>query len=173
LQTDIDPVLSELDTLMLKHGSEIEVLSSVIARLLHKLDEDPVLPQAWQPLDDGFFDIALPPDILSIWIFALRGGGKFPSERHPNSWQRSLALRGRALFEVFRDGCWRQHQLDGARRMRQERAISIPPNTWHRIAIGPEPFVSLSFHTSVAAELMEETCENDDFSKTHRRIYQP
>jgi len=157
---------------MFGHSRQVENLSPIIASLLHKLDEAPTLPQAWQTLSAEFFDIKLPSDIASAWLFALRGGGRFPSERHPNSWQRSLALRGRALFEVYGDDCWQQYQLDSAGRTTRERIISIPPNMWHRIAIGPEPFVSLSFHTVVAAELIEETCEGDDFSQTHRRLYQ-
>jgi hypothetical protein len=42
---------------------------------------------------------------------------------------------------------------------------------WHRIAIGPETFVSLSFHTAPASELIEETCVGDDFANTKRRLY--
>jgi hypothetical protein len=168
----MDPVLLELDNFLLGSSGQVEMLSPVIARLLGELAASQDLPQAWQALDEEFFDSELPPGVVSAWLFALRGGGKFPNERHPNSWQRSLALRGRALFEVYGDDSWQQHQLDGAGRTTQERAISIPPNMWHRIAIGPEPFVSLSFHTAVAAELIEETCEADDFSRTHRRLYQ-
>jgi hypothetical protein len=172
LRSAIDPVLSELDELLFGRSGQLEILSPMIASLLHKLDEAPTLPQAWQPLPDGFLNIKLPSDVVSAWLFALRGGGKFPRERHPNSWQRSLALRGRALFEVYSDGSWQQHPLDGAGRIAQERAISIPPSMWHRISIGFGPFVSLSFHTVAAAELIEETCENDDFSQIHRRLYQ-
>jgi hypothetical protein len=168
----MDPVLSKLDRLLFGTRGKIEILSPVVASLLQKLEEAPTLPQAWQPLDDEFLDIKLPAEVVSAWLFALRGSGKFPSERHPNSWQRSIALRGRALFEVYNDGSWQQHLLDGTGRTSQERAISIPPSMWHRIAIGNAPFVSMSFHTVAAAELIEETCENDDFSHIHRRLYQ-
>jgi hypothetical protein len=172
LRREIDPVLSELDKLLFGRGGKIEMLSPMIANLLQQLDEAPALPQAWQPLGDEFLDIKFPSDVVSAWLFALRGNGKFPGERHPNSWQRSIALRGRALFEVYSDGSWQQHQLDGAGRIAQERTISIPHGMWHRIAIGPDPFVSLSFHMAPAAELIEETCENDDFSRIHSRLYQ-
>jgi hypothetical protein len=170
LPIDMDPVLVELDNL-LRRGSKVEKLSPVISGLLRILAESPGVPQAWQPLDEGIFDSNLPPEIVSVWLFVLRGDGQFPNERHPNSWQRSLALRGHAAFDVYREGSFRQHPLDGGGRTVQERAISIPPNVWHRISIGPEPFVSLSFHTTPAAELIEETCDGDNFSQTHRRLY--
>jgi hypothetical protein len=167
----MDPVLLELDNLLVREGGA-EMLSPMIARLLQHLDESPTLPQTWQPLGEEFLDSKLPGGIVSAWLFALRGGGKFTNERHPNSWQRSLALRGRALFEVYSEGSWQRHPLDGAGLTINERAISIPPNIWHRIAIGPDALVSLSFHTVAADELIEETCAGDDFSQTHRRLYQ-
>src|SRR5437762_12321321 len=96
----MDQVLLELDSL-LHHNGGAEKLSPVIQRLLKELDQSRAQPQAWQPLEDNFFDTKLPAGIVSSWIFALRGGGKFTNERHPNSWQRSIALSGQALFEVY------------------------------------------------------------------------
>jgi hypothetical protein len=167
----MDPVLVELDDFILRNNGQVERLSPLIARLLSRLDESPTLAQAWQPLETEMLCSELPLGIVSAWLFALRGGGRFPSERQPNSWQRSFALQGRALFEIALDGSWQQHQLDGEGQTTRERAISIPPDMWHRIAIGPAPFVSLSFHTVAAAELIEETCEGDDFTQTQRRLY--
>lgn len=166
----MDPVLLELDY-FLQHNSAVEKLSPVIMRLLQELEKSPAQPQAWQPLEDSFFDTKLPAGIVSAWLFALRGSGTFTNERHPNSWQRSIALSGHALFEVYEDGVWQARPLSGAGVNIGERAISIPPNIWHRIAIGPETFVSLSFHTAPASELIEETCVGDDFSRTNTRLY--
>jgi hypothetical protein len=50
-------------------------------------------------------------------------------------------------------------------------AISIPSNTWHRIEICPQRFVSFSFHTVPANELIEETPLGEDLSVTQKRLY--
>lgn len=165
-----DPVVVELDRFLRVNGGE-QKLSPVLSRILQALERSPDQPQSWEPLAENFFGVKLPAGINSCWAFALRGGGKFTNERHPNSWQRSIALRGSALFEVYEEGQWRARPIDGDGQSLAERAVSIPPNIWHRIAIGPETFVSLSFHTAPAAELIEETCVGDDFSNTRSRLY--
>ena len=167
----MDAILSKLEH-TLRSGNTVGRLAPVIDRLLRELDQSPAQPQAWQPLDENFLDVELPGGIASCWLFALRGAARFPAERHPNSWQRSIALRGRALFEIYQDGAWQPRPLDGAGATIEKRSISIPTNMWHRIEIGSEPLVSLSFHTVPAAELIEETCVGNDFSQTHRRLYQ-
>jgi len=163
-----DPIMVQLEV-FLRESNAVEKLSPVIERLLGELRRSPCEPQAWAPLPDAFLGAPLIQGIASCWVFALRANGRFPSERHPNSWQRSLAVRGSALFEVYEDSAWRPHALDAS--SRQTNSVSIPPNFWHRIAIGPETFVSLSFHTARATELIEETCEGDDFTKTQQRLY--
>jgi hypothetical protein len=165
-----DLVMIELDRFLHENGG-LEKLSPLLTRITRTLDESPSLPQAWEPLSDNFFGEPLPGGIVSCWAFALRGGGKFTNERHPNSWQRSIGVRGSALFEVYDQGRWQPRPVDVSGSNLGERAVSIPPNVWHRIAIGPETFVSLSFHTASASELIEETCVGDDFANTKRRLY--
>jgi hypothetical protein len=163
-----DPVLIKLERFL---HERLKKVSPVLTRILAVLDNSPDLPQAWEPLPENFFGETLPGEIVSCWAFALRGGGKFTSERHPNSWQRSIGVRGSALFEVYENGGWQPRPVDASGRDLEAGAVSVPPNVWHRIAIGPETFVSLSFHTARASELIEETCEGDDFTKTKRRRY--
>ena len=163
-----DPVMVQLEH-FLRETNAVEKLASVIDRLLGDLERSPRQPQAWEPLSDAFFGAPLPGGIASCWVFALRANGRFPSERHPNSWQRSLAIRGSALFELYENNAWQPHSVDASRA--ETNSVSIPPNFWHRIAIGPDTFISLSFHTARAAELIEETCDGDDFSKTQQRLY--
>jgi hypothetical protein len=163
-----DPVLSDLLRLVADEATAGK-LAPVFARLKEALARAPESPQAWEPLDD-LFGADAPPEIKSCWVFALRGGARFGSERHPNSHQRSIALSGAALFEVLRDGVWQQCPIDAGAGP-EGRCVSIPPDIWHRIVIGPETLVSLSFHTVPAAELIEETPVGDDLSVTHRRLY--
>jgi hypothetical protein len=167
-QVASDPVLEKLVRFVdaqVASGKLIATLTSVIEGLA----ADPTKPQAWLPLDIDSFSSQLPAEIRSSWIFVLRSGGVFGSERHPNSHQRTVAIRGAALFEVFDGKTWQQFPLDGTNR--NGRCVSIPPQTWHRIRIGPQDFVSLSFHTVPAAELIEETPVGDDLSVTRRRLY--
>jgi hypothetical protein len=165
-----DLVVVELDR-FLREGGGSEKLSPVLTRILRALDDGPDLPQAWEPLPKDFFAEPLPGGIVSCWAFALRAGGIFTNERHPNSWQRSIGIRGNALFEVYEDGRWQPRPVAASGPDVAARAVSIPPNMWHRITIGPETFVSLSFHTAPASELIEETCVGDDFATTKRRLY--
>ena len=165
-----DSVVVELDRYLREDDGAIR-LSPVLTRILHTLNDSPNLPQAWEPLPEEFFGKALPDGIVSCWAFALRGGGIFTNERHPNSWQRSVGIRGSALFEVYEDDRWQPRPVAASSSDVAARTVSIPPNVWHRITIGPETFVSLSFHTAPASELIEETCVGDDFTKTKRRLY--
>jgi hypothetical protein len=165
-----DLVMVKLDR-FLRENEGLRKLAPVLTRILRVLDGSLDLPQAWEPLSHSFFGEPLPGGIVSCWAFALRGGGKFTSERHPNSWQRSIAVRGSALFEVYEDGCWQPRPVTASDTDLEARTVSIPPNVWHRITIGPETFVSLSFHTAPASELIEETCLGEDFVNTKRRLY--
>lgn len=165
-----DPVLVELDRFLRDSGGA-QKLSSVLSRILRALGDLPDLPQAWESLPEDFFGEPLPNGIVSCWAFALRAGGKFTNERHPNSWQRSIGIRGSALFEVYEDGRWQPRPVVATDSNLGARAVSIPANVWHRITIGPETFLSLSFHTAPASELIEETCVGDDFGTTKRRLY--
>ena len=166
----VDPVLTELDDRRRTHAA-VDVFSPIVATLIDGLRQRSDAIQAWEPIDTAHLGFKLPAGVASTWLFVLRPRATFPSERHPNSWQRSLALQGRATFELYSDGVWVPHVLDGSRATIAERAVSIRPGVWHRIEVGAEPFVSLSFHTVEAAELIEETCIGDDLSQTHTRRY--
>jgi hypothetical protein len=166
----IDPILSQLSDLI--HSQEIitkltPILDGIQARLLANRE----WPQAWESLPLDLFGSGIPDGIKSCWFFVLRGDAIFGAERHPNSHQRSFALEGAAFFEMFADGVWSPYPVNSLDRTLEEQAISIPVNTWHRIKIGPTNFVSLSFHTTQAQELIEETPIGDDLSITQQRLY--
>ncbi len=166
----VDPVLTELDDRRRAYTA-VNVFSPIVAALVDRLHQRPDAIQAWEPIDTARLGFELPAGVVSTWLFVLRPRATFPSERHPNSWQRSLALGGRATFELYSDGVWVPHVLDGGRATIAERAVSIQPGVWHRIEVGAEPFVSLSFHTVEATELIEETSIGGDLSQTRVRRY--
>jgi hypothetical protein len=192
-----DRTLTALQTLA-SDEAVARALSPVIARVERALAAGPDEPQAWEPVPLETFGVALPDEVESCWIFLLRSRGRFGAERHPNSHQRSIALRGSAAFELREGAEWVRHTVaapesraaapesrvgaagvtgervgvSGTRGgVPGERAISIPAGTWHRIEIGPEDFLSLSFHTVPAGELIEETPVGDDLSVTRKRLY--
>jgi hypothetical protein len=161
-----DPILDQLST-QLSNPSIVDKLNPILTRVESKLIANSDWPQAWEPLKLDLFGSDLPISIKSCWFFVLRSGVVFGAERHPNSHQRSLAFKGSALFEVFVDGVWSACPIDSV----GTKAISIPANTWHRIKIGSSNFISLSFHTVSAKELVEETPVNNDLSVTQQRLY--
>ena len=165
-----DPVLGELSTLVTRPAVAAK-LAPIVARLETSLSASPELPQAWEPISLDALDAGLPSSIKSCWIFVLRSGGVFGAEKHPNSHQRSIALEGSALFELYVDGVWSSHPIDSAGPSVGAKSVSIPTGTWHRIKIGPQNLASLSFHTVIASELIEETPVGEDLSVTRKRLY--
>ena len=100
----------------------------------------------------------LPSAIASCWVFALRPDTELPAERHSNSHQRSLSLKGSATFELRESGGWLTCPVTPG------SWASAPTGSWHRWFVGPEPLAVLSFHTVPADELMEEHASRpDDF----------
>lgn len=166
-----DPVSATLSGLLAKSIRE-EPFNAALQRVQRALAADAGAPQAWEPVPLELFGSNLPPSIKSCWVFVLRGGGVFGAERHPNSHQRTIALGGSARFEVLEGEAWSPRPVDATNDAGlASRSISIPANTWHRITIGPDTFVSCSFHTVPAHELIEETPVDTDLSVTHRRLY--
>ena len=162
-----DPVLDQLFA-RLSSGTVDAKLRPMVDRVESTLNAHTEWPQAWESLQPELFGPDRPDSIKSCWLFVLRTGQVFGAERHPNSHQRSIALKGSALFEVFVDGVWSGCPIDS---VVGAKTISIPAYTWHRIKIGPTHFVSLSFHTVPAKDLIEETPINNDLSITQRRLY--
>lgn len=162
-----DPVAVELSS-SLTTSRVTRAISPVLARVEDALAARPDQPQAWESLPLGSLGFDPPASVQSCWIFVLRAGATFGAERHPNSHQRTIALAGTALFEVFTDGSWHARPIGAGT---AESVVSIPPSVWHRIKVGQENLVSVSFHTVPADRLIEETPEGDDLSVTKQRLY--
>ena len=162
-----DPIAAELSR-SLKSSRVSQAIAPTVARVVKALLARPDQPQAWEPLALDFPELQLPAGIQSCWIFVLPANAIFGAERHPNSHQRTIALSETALFEVLVDRSWSPRPIGGAQ---AEDAVSIPPSVWHRIKVGPQNFISASFHTAPADQLIEETPIGDDLSNTKRRLY--
>ena len=124
----------------------------------------------WEPIPLEIFGEGLPREIRSGWIFVLRAGADTGAERHPNSHQRMMTLRGsgdmkteskKGELRIKKDEKgidWQSSVLvSEAGAPLERRWISIPPSVWHRPVVGRDgDWVVISFHTVSAEELIEE-----------------
>ena len=133
-------------------------IDATAARLEQALRAAPSARMAWEDLPLAIFDPGLPASIRSAWVFVLRGGAVTGAERHPNSHQRTLSWRGEGDLQTRSAGDrWTSHRLESeAAGPLRRRWVSIPPGTWHQVAVPGEDWVVLSFHTAAAEDLVEE-----------------
>jgi quercetin dioxygenase-like cupin family protein len=169
MQQPSDPILALLEKVVSTENT-LSNLRPIVARVQTELKTKSNEPMTWESLPPSFFGNELPCQLASIWIFAIRAGTYLGVERHPNSYQRTIALHGGGLFELYDNGAWKPYPVSS---IGEERCVSIPQNTWHRVTAGPEDWAMISFHTVPAAELIEEKPDNeDDLSVTHSRRYE-
>jgi hypothetical protein len=169
-----DPVLVVLESAARSSEAAARV-ALVLERVERKLATTDG-PMAWEPIPLADFDRPLPEGIQSAWIFVIRAGAESGAERHPNSHQRSLSLLGRGEFHLREAGRWKPCPLvSDAGASAEQRWLSIPPSTWHRVLAKHGNWGMLSFHTVPAAELIEELPigpDGLDGGPTEQRHYQ-
>jgi hypothetical protein len=167
-----DPVLRVLNEVV-RTGTVRETLAEALQRVSQQLRATAAV-MAWEVVPLDTFKGGLPASIRSCWIFVIRGGAATGAERHPNSHQRSMSLIGNGTFEL-RDGTeWCAHALSTFESESvEQRWVSIPPSTWHRLFVGPEPWGMVSFHTVTPEELIEERpVDSADLDgETHQERY--
>jgi len=147
-------------------------LAQVVERVTRKLAHEPASLMAWEPLPLEIYGDALPPVIRSSWVFVLRAGATTGAERHRNSHQRMMSLRGAGDIQTGGEGCWRSHLLvcvEGADLL--HRWASIPPNMWHQAVVPNQDWAVVSFHTVAVEELIEERPDEENVAVTHERHY--
>ena len=170
-----DPVIGALEA-----AARSEAASAYVARVLERVERGlaaaPDAPMAWESVPFAGFDRPLPEAIKSCWVFVIRAGAETGAERHPNSHQRSLSLKGRGEFQLRQEGRWDSYPLvSDPRAPLEERWVSIPQGTWHRLLVGEGNWGMLSFHTVAAQELVEERPirpESLDGGPTEQHRYQ-
>ena len=167
-----DRVLRILNDVV-RTDSVASTVTDTLGRVVRQLETSAKL-MAWEIVPLSAFGGALPASIRSCWIFVIRAGAATGAERHPNSHQRSFSLIGSGTFELRAGSTWHSHPLastEGA--TVEQRWVSIPPSTWHRLFAGPEPWGMLSFHTVAPEHLIEErpVDANDLEGETHQERY--
>jgi len=160
METEEHARLEKLDTIV--RSDELRAkINPIVDRVRAALSQQPEALMTWEPIAVEIFGQTLPPEIRSGWIFVLRAGADTGAERHPNSHQRMLTLRGTGDMRVRADAAistWQSNVLVSyPSAPLEQRWISIPPNVWHRPVVGPDvDWVVISFHTVPAEELIEE-----------------
>ena len=150
-----DPVVAALNKVV-RSDSAAAITETTLHRVLLQLDGSAKL-MAWETVPLTAFAGSLPESIRSCWVFVIRAGAETGAERHPNSHQRSFSLIGSGMFELRAGTNWRAHTLNSTDRSSiEERWVSIPPSTWHRLFVGSECWGMLSFHTVDPEALIEE-----------------
>ena len=139
-------------------GSRADLcLDEIGERLERVLMEKPGEIMTWETLAVDRFNPALPREIRSAWVFVLRAGVTTGAERHPNSHQRSMSLRGSGEVQNRSAEEWETATVtsDPAAEL-EERWASVPINVWHQWVVGEGNWTLLSFHTVPKDELIEE-----------------
>jgi hypothetical protein len=150
-----DPVVPVLNDVICGDAAAATI-GTTLQRVLQQLDASTDL-MAWETLPLSAFAGGLPENIRSCWIFVIRAGAATGPERHPNSHQRSLSLIGSGTFELRAGTVWHSHLLKSTDRASvEQRWVSIPPSTWHRLFVGSKAWGMLSFHTVAPNALIEE-----------------
>ena len=150
-----DPVVSALNAVV-RSDSAAATIGTTLQRVLQQHAASANL-MAWEVIPLSAFAGGLPESIRSCWIFVIRAGADTGPERHPNSHQRSFSLIGGGTFELRTGTNWYSHPLKSADLASiEQRWVSIPPSTWHRLFVGSEAWGMLSFHTVAPEELIEE-----------------
>ena len=166
-----DPLLPGLNELV--HTSlAMTRVAERLQRVTQQLETSDAL-MAWEVVSRDAFGERLSESIRSCWIFVIRAGATTSAERHPNSHQRSFSLIGSGTFELRVGPEWRSHPLASEGASLEQRWVSIPSSTWHRLVVGSEPWGMLSFHTVDPEELIEEKpVQSDDLDgETHQERY--
>jgi hypothetical protein len=147
-----------------------EYIASVIARVEQRMTAVPNSIEEWEPLPiDLFAD--LPSAIRSAWVFILAANHESGFERHPNSHQRVISYRGSGDFQVGYPDTTSNHLSSDRTLGIERRWVSIPVNEWHQAIVPTQNWVVVSFHTVLAAELIEERPTNQGFRATRQRTY--
>jgi hypothetical protein len=159
---------------MVRRAPVRQHLHAIAERLDSRLNANPPEPMAWEPVSLDVYGVELPGEILSSWIFVLRAKTASGAERHPNSVQRMMSLRGRGDLQTKErlDDPWSSHALESdPHRPLVNRWLVIPVNVWHQAVVPNQNWAVVSFHTVPAAELIEERPDPSNFERLEQKRY--
>lgn len=153
-------ILSQIENLIAGDAAT-EAIQQAVATIEEQLQADPEKQAVSLPITLEVFGPNLSDEFLTCRAFGIRAGEKLKIERHTNSHQRMLTLKGGGLVYILRSQGWELcHQHSGQEISLEEKWVSIDPEVWHLPVGGPKGWIGLAFHTATQEELI------DDFSYT-------
>ncbi len=103
------------------------------------------------------FGNEFPSSLKSCRVFVLRANTEFKTERHPNSHQRVLSLKGKGQIRICQEGGYSIVLLQSEYIAPiQNRWASVKENVWHQPVAGEENWAMLAFHTVSEDSLIDE-----------------
>src|SRR4029450_7510782 len=88
-----------------------EQIRPIIERVRAELARKKEAVMTWEPIPLTVFGRALPGEIRSAWVFALRAGVDTGAERHPNSHQRMMTFAGSGDMQTGEPEQWESNVL--------------------------------------------------------------
>ena len=169
-------ILEVLDALVCQRDVRHE-LELIGARLEEKLEAERSSLLVWEPVDLSFYSGPVPDEIRSSWVFVLRANTVSGAERHPNSIQRVMSVKGSADLQTQQAEqpreAWTSNPLVSRPNAGlEDRWLSIPTGVWHQGVMTAENWVVVSFHTVLAQDLIEERPVGET-GETVQRTYIP
>ncbi len=132
-------------------------IQEAISRAEAELSQNPSKLGATVQIPLSVFGKGIPASIKSCRVFALRENAAFKTERHPNSHQRVLSIKGIGEIRVLEEGNqWTARLRSDPDAPFEERWSTVRENTWHQPVAGPEGWVTLTFHTAPEGESLDE-----------------
>ena len=95
----------------------------------------------------------LPEEIRLCRIFALKANTKSKIERHPNSIQRTFTYFGEGDTKILENNVWKSNIRTSST---NDRWLSVPKNTWHQPISLSSDWVTITFHTALESEIIDE-----------------
>jgi len=144
---------------MLRNRSILDIIEKMKAQLLSSNE-----PFVWATLSNQLIGEEFPTGIHSAWIFVLRPNYHTSSHYHPNSTQHTAVIEGDGWAKIGNQEVELQvfnpHDI-------QPIWYVIGKSGSHEFVTRDSPVVVISFHTSLAEELVEVEMESGS-----RRLYE-
>jgi hypothetical protein len=167
-------LLAHLDAVCREAGDRGELVAFVEQVEDHLL-RNPQSVMSWTPIPLDRYRGRVPQGILSSWAFGLRAGSTSGAERHPNSHQRMVSIRGEGTLQMRStlDRPWHSLPMTSdPMAALEQRWASVPVNHWHQVVVpDTSHWVVVSFHTAHEHELLEERPPAPGGSDAHQRRY--
>ena len=153
-----------MTTINLEEKTILEALDHIINDPNIKDSLAPFIEEAKQTKEDfasitvpiSLFKDMLPKEINLCRIFVLRAKKASRVEKHTNSFQRTLTIIGSGNTKILNNNTWTSNLRKDSDKVIENRWLSIPADTWHQPLAEEEDWITITFHTADADEIIDE-----------------